>query len=95
MFMCVCVCWRDIILHTHTHTHTHTHIHIGSWPGFEPKGTWTDAERDEELVRPTPNRIFALADAFYNAGYSVDRVHEMTKIDRWCAYCVPNVCVVC
>lgn len=55
----------------------------GSWAGFEPKGTWTDAERDEELLKPTPNRIFALADAFYNAGYSVDRVHEITKIDRW------------
>eukprot|EP00292_Cryptomonas_paramecium_P002121 CAMPEP_0113723046 /NCGR_PEP_ID=MMETSP0038_2-20120614/38155_1 /TAXON_ID=2898 /ORGANISM="Cryptomonas paramecium" /LENGTH=1511 /DNA_ID=CAMNT_0000652491 /DNA_START=53 /DNA_END=4585 /DNA_ORIENTATION=- /assembly_acc=CAM_ASM_000170 len=51
--------------------------------GFEPKGTWTDEARDEELRRPTPSRIFALADAFYNAGYSVDRVHELTKIDRW------------
>ena len=27
--------------------------------------------------------MFAIADAFYNAGYSVDRVHEITKIDRW------------
>ncbi len=50
--------------------------------GFEPMGTWTDEARDEELRRPTPNRIFALADAFYNAGYSVDKVHDMTKIDR-------------
>lgn len=50
--------------------------------GFEPMGTWTDEARDEELRKPTPNRIFALADAFYNAGYSVDKVHDMTKIDR-------------
>lgn len=54
-----------------------------SYRGFEPRGTWTDEARDEELRRPTPNRMFALADAFYNAGYSVDRVHELTKIDRW------------
>ena len=37
--------------------------------GFEPKGTWTDEQRDTELVKPTPMRIFAIADAFYNAGY--------------------------
>ena len=54
-----------------------------SFPGFEPMGNWTDETRDYELANPTPRRIFALADAFYNAGYSVDHVHEITKIDRW------------
>mmetsp|Transcript_34549 Transcript_34549/g.108292 ORF Transcript_34549/g.108292 Transcript_34549/m.108292 type:complete len:1540 (-) Transcript_34549:78-4697(-) len=54
-----------------------------SWKGFEPLTKFTDEERDEELARPTPNRIYAIADAFYNAGYSVDRIHEITKIDRW------------
>jgi len=54
-----------------------------SWKGFEPMGTWTDEARDTELMKPTPNRIFALADAFYNAGYSVEKIHEMTRIDRW------------
>ena len=39
-----------------------------SWTGFEPRGTWTDEERDTELFKPTPKRIFAIADAFYNAG---------------------------
>ena len=54
-----------------------------SWKGFQPLGTWTDEAREAELRAPTPQRIYALADAFYNAGYSVDRVHEITKIDRW------------
>ena len=54
-----------------------------SWKGFEPLTKFTDEERDEELARPTPNRIYAIADALYNAGYSVDRIHEITKIDRW------------
>mmetsp|Transcript_8150 Transcript_8150/g.18911 ORF Transcript_8150/g.18911 Transcript_8150/m.18911 type:complete len:1493 (+) Transcript_8150:195-4673(+) len=54
-----------------------------SWKGFQPMGKWTDEEREIELRAPTPMRIYALADAFYNAGYSVDRVHEITKIDRW------------
>lgn len=37
---------------------------------------------DEELVRPTDRRIFAIAEAF-NKGYSVDDIYEKTKIDRW------------
>nr|AOE43169.1 pyrimidine synthesis [Synstelium polycarpum] len=37
---------------------------------------------DEELEHPTNNRIMVLASAFAD-GYTVDRVHELTKIDRW------------
>jgi carbamoyl-phosphate synthase large subunit len=37
---------------------------------------------DEELVRPTDRRIFAIAEAF-NKDYSVDDIYEKTKIDRW------------
>ncbi len=37
---------------------------------------------DEELVHPTDARIFAIAAAF-DKGYSVEKIHEMTKIDKW------------
>ncbi len=37
---------------------------------------------DEELLNPTDKRIFAIATAF-DKGYSVDKIHEMTKIDKW------------
>lgn len=37
---------------------------------------------DEELVHPTDNRIFAIAAAF-DKGYTVDKIHDMTKIDKW------------
>lgn len=37
---------------------------------------------DEELMNPTDNRIFAIAAAF-DKGYSVDKIHNMTKIDKW------------
>lgn len=37
---------------------------------------------DEELMNPTDARIFAIAAAF-DKGYSVDKIHDMTKIDRW------------
>ncbi|MBQ4278998.1 MAG: carbamoyl-phosphate synthase (glutamine-hydrolyzing) large subunit [Rikenellaceae bacterium] len=37
---------------------------------------------DEELSNPTDMRIFAIPFAF-EAGYSIDRIYELTKIDRW------------
>lgn len=37
---------------------------------------------DEELVNPTDKRIFAISTAFYR-GYSVDKVCQMTNIDKW------------
>ena len=37
---------------------------------------------DKALREPTDKRIFAIAQAFF-AGYSVERIHELTKIDRW------------
>lgn len=39
-------------------------------------------EIDQELLNPTDARIFAIAEAF-EQGYSVDKIHDMTKIDRW------------
>lgn len=37
---------------------------------------------DEALRSPTDKRIFAIEKAFA-AGYDVERIHELTKIDRW------------
>jgi len=37
---------------------------------------------DEELTNPTDLRIFAIAQAL-EEGYTVDRIEELTKIDRW------------
>nr|WP_321347099.1 carbamoyl-phosphate synthase (glutamine-hydrolyzing) large subunit [uncultured Draconibacterium sp.] len=37
---------------------------------------------EEELTNPTDRRIFAIAEAF-NKGYSIDQIHNKTKIDRW------------
>lgn len=37
---------------------------------------------DEELANPTDLRIFAIAKAF-EQGYTVDRIHELTKITKW------------
>ncbi len=37
---------------------------------------------DEELKNPSDKRIFAIAKAF-EEGYTIDRIHDITKIDRW------------
>ncbi len=43
----------------------------------------TDVEA--ALKQPTDRRIFVIAKALAD-GYSVDRIHELTKIDRWFLY---------
>ena len=47
-------------------------------------------EIDEELVNPTDRRIFAIAAAFAK-GYTVDQIHEKTKIDRWFLQKLKNI----
>lgn len=37
---------------------------------------------DKALRQPTDNRIFVIAKAF-KAGYTIQQVHELTKIDKW------------
>lgn len=41
---------------------------------------WKNLE--DALIHPTDSRIFALATAFHD-GYSVEQIHELTKIDAW------------
>ena len=40
---------------------------------------------NKELTEPTDMRIFAIADAFAD-GFSVDKIHDLTKIDKWFLY---------
>ena len=37
---------------------------------------------DKALREPTDNRIFVISKAF-RAGYTVEQIHELTKIDKW------------
>ncbi|XP_053315882.1 CAD protein isoform X2 [Spea bombifrons] len=45
---------------------------------------------DEELETPTDKRIFVLAAAL-RAGYTIDRLYELTKIDRWFLHKMKNI----
>ncbi len=46
---------------------------------------------DTALAAPTDKRIFVIAEAF-RRGYDVDRIHELTKIDRWFLYKLHHIC---
>ena len=45
---------------------------------------------DHALQAPTDKRIFVIAKAM-NAGYTVDKIHELTKIDRWFLYRLQHI----
>lgn len=50
--------------------------------GFVENKELVIADIDKALREPTDKRIFVISKAF-RAGYTVDQVHELTKIDRW------------
>ncbi|KAG0048200.1 hypothetical protein BGZ83_006804 [Gryganskiella cystojenkinii] len=48
--------------------------------GFAPKESYPVI--DDELMNPNDQRVFAIANAM-KQGYTVDRIWELTKIDKW------------
>ncbi len=50
--------------------------------GFVCNKPFQKEDLDDALRHPTDMRIFAVAAAF-EAGYTADRIYELTKIDRW------------
>ncbi len=52
--------------------------------------TVTDDEIDRQLTTPTDKRIFVIAEAMLR-GYTVDRIHDLTKIDKWFLYRLQNI----
>ena len=47
-------------------------------------------ELNKELNTPTDKRVFFLYQAF-EQGYSVDKIYDLTKIDRWFLYKLKNI----
>ena len=46
---------------------------------------------DDALRNPSDRRWLAVGQAMLHENYSVDRVHELTKIDRWFLYKLQNI----
>ncbi|KAJ4483806.1 carbamoyl-phosphate synthase [Lentinula aciculospora] len=59
------------------------------WKGFE---VYIEPEDlDNALTQPTDMRLFAIAYAMYRRNYTVDRLHDLTKIDKWFLYKIDNI----
>jgi carbamoyl-phosphate synthase large subunit len=55
------------------------------WQGFESYVKFENTEDvDSALAKPTDMRLFVIADAMLNHGYTIDRIHDLTKIDKVC-----------
>lgn len=46
---------------------------------------------DETLKNPTDRRWLAVGQAMLHEGYSVDKVHDLTKIDKWFLHKLQNI----
>ncbi|KAF2151981.1 carbamoyl-phosphate synthase large subunit [Myriangium duriaei CBS 260.36] len=46
---------------------------------------------DEVLKNPTDRRWLAVGQAMLHEGYSVDKVHDLSKIDKWFLYKIQNI----
>jgi carbamoyl-phosphate synthase large subunit len=51
---------------------------------------WRFPDLDTELREPTPERIFAIAEAI-KAGYSIDHINRLSHIDPWFLYKIRNI----
>lgn len=58
--------------------------------GFVGNRNLSFEDIEKELSEPTDMRIFSIAEAF-EKGFTVDRIHELTRIDRWFLYKLLNI----
>jgi carbamoyl-phosphate synthase large subunit len=58
--------------------------------GFTGNRELKFSDLEKELAEPTDMRIFSIAEAL-EKGMSTDRIHELTKIDKWFIYKLRNI----
>ncbi|KAK0425292.1 hypothetical protein QR680_009128 [Steinernema hermaphroditum] len=58
--------------------------------GFSPF-VFPREPNDDDFQCPTDKRMLALARAFFEGRYSLERIYELTKIDRWFLYRMKSI----
>ncbi len=58
--------------------------------GFEENKEFSVPDIDEALKEPTDKRLLVIAKAF-SQGYTIDRIHELTRIDKWFLQRLANI----
>ena len=51
--------------------------------GFVENKELKIADIDAALREPTDKRIFVISKAMHMSEYDIDKIHELTKIDKW------------
>jgi carbamoyl-phosphate synthase large subunit len=57
--------------------------------GLDPEA-FPSVDLEDELKNATPLRIFAVARALFE-GWTIDRIHELTRIDRWFLHAIDEI----
>lgn len=60
-------------------------------PSFQGFESLPFDDVDAVLQKPTDRRLFAVAYAMIEKGYSVDKIWELSKIDKWFLYKLENI----
>lgn len=60
-------------------------------PGFSGFQALPFEDLDHALAVPTDRRLFAVGAAMLKENYSVERIHELSKIDPWFLYKLENI----
>lgn len=58
--------------------------------GFTANKELVSSDIEQDLLKPTDLRIFVIAHAF-KQGFSVQKIHELTKIDHWFLYKLEDI----
>ena len=58
--------------------------------GFVENKELEISDLDEALRDPTDNRVFVISKAMHR-GYTIDQIHELTKIDKWFLYKLQHI----
>jgi carbamoyl-phosphate synthase large subunit len=60
-----------------------------NFSGFD--AYWKPEDMHTALTENNDRRLFAIAHAMLNLGYDVEKLHDLTKIDRWFLYKLENI----
>ena len=60
-----------------------------NFAGFD--AYWKPEDLHDALTNNNDRRLFAIAHTMLNLGYTVDQLHDLTKIDKWFLYKLENI----
>ena len=69
----------------------------GGIKGFEENEVYfkppaTEEELIQKLIQPHDTRVFTIAYAMQNLGWSVEKIHKLTNIDTWFLNKLDRIC---